>query len=446
MELLTDMGEFTALLMFPAVLGALFLGFPVALCLMGVALYFGIYNFGPPVIFQFVEKVGDIGGNYILAAVPLFVFMGSMLERSGIAERLFEAVHIWTKKLPGGLAIGTIIMCVIFAASTGVIGATETVVGLLAIPVMMKHQYNRGLISGTICAGGSLGTIIPPSVVVVVLGPVADVSVGDLFLGMVFPGLIMAGCYMLYILVRCIIRPQDGSLVAEDDVDLPLISKLRITIMALVPPVALIFAVLGSIMFGWAAPTEAAGMGAFGSLLLTIFYRTFSWPILLEALEKTLKVTCMIMLILLAGSIFSGVFIASGGVSLTSDLIEASNLGAWGTLALFLGISFLAGFILEWISILLIFIPVFIPIVNAMGFDPVWFCILFLIVIQTSYLTPPMAPAIFYLRGISPPEIKLNEMFLGVLPFIGLQVVTLVIVILFPETVLWLPDQMLGFK
>ena len=362
MELLTDMGEFTALLMFPAVLGTLFLGFPVALCLMGVALYFGIYNFGPPVIFQFVEKVGDIGGNYILAAVPLFVFMGSMLERSGIAERLFEAVHIWTKKLPGGLAIGTIIMCVIFAASTGVIGATETVVGLLAIPVMMKHQYNRGLISGTICAGGSLGTIIPPSVVVVVLGPVADVSVGDLFLGMVFPGLIMAGCYMLYILVRCIIRPQDGSLVAEDDVDLPLMSKLRITIMALVPPVALIFAVLGSIMFGWAAPTEAAGMGAFGSLLLTIFYRTFSWPILLEALEKTLKVTCMIMLILLAGSIFSGVFIASGGVSLTSDLIEASNLGAWGTLALFLGISFLAGFILEWISILLIFIPVFIPV------------------------------------------------------------------------------------
>jgi TRAP-type mannitol/chloroaromatic compound transport system permease large subunit len=251
---------------------------------------------------------------------------------------------------------------------------------------------------------------------------------------------------MLYILIRCIIRPQDGSLVAEDDVDLPFISKLRITIMALVPPVALIFAVLGSIMFGWAAPTEAAGMGAFGSVLLTILYRTFSWPILLEALEKTLKVTCMIMLILLAGSIFSGVFIASGGVALTSDLIEASNLGAWGTLALFLGISFLAGFILEWISILLIFIPVFIPIVNAMGFDPVWFCILFLIVIQTSYLTPPMAPAIFYLRGISPPEIKLNEMFLGVLPFIGLQVVTLIIVILFPETVLWLPDQMLGFK
>jgi tripartite ATP-independent transporter DctM subunit len=440
------MGEYAALLMFPAILTVLFMGFPVALSLMGVALYFGLYNFGSPVIFQFVEKVSDIGGNFILAAVPLFVFMGSMLERSGIAERLFDAVHLWTRRLPGGLAIGTIIMCVIFAASTGVIGATETVVGLLAIPVMMKHKYNTGLISGTICAGGSLGTIIPPSVVVVILGPVADVSVGDLFVGMVFPGLIMSGCYILYILLRCIIRPQDGSPADLAETDLPIKDKLIITFKALIPPVLLIFAVLGSIMLGWAAPTEAAGMGAFGSILLTFFYGTFSLEVIGEALKKTVKVTCMIMLILLAGSIFSGVFIASGGVALTSDLIAQSNLGAWGTLFLFLAISFLAGFILEWISILLIFIPVFIPIIVSLGFDPVWFCILFLIVIQTSYLTPPMAPAIFYLRGISPPEIKLTDMFKGVVPFILMQIVTLFIVMLYPQTVLWLPEQLLGFN
>lgn len=440
------MGDYASLLMFPAILAVLFTGFPVALSLMGVALFFGLYNFGPPVIFQFVEKVGDIGGNFILAAVPLFVFMGSMLERSGIAERLFDAVHIWTKRLPGGLAIGTIIMCVIFAASTGVIGATETVVGLLAIPIMMKHKYNTGLISGTICAGGSLGTIIPPSVVVVILGPVADVSVGDLFVGMVFPGLIMSGCYILYILIRCIIRPEDGSPVDLSEDEMPLGEKLMITFKALLPPVLLIFAVLGSIMMGWAAPTEAAGMGAFGAILLTFFYGTFSLEVIVEALRKTVKVTSMIMLILLAGSIFSGVFIASGGVALTNDLIVQSNLGPWGTLFLFLAISFLAGFILEWISILLIFIPVFIPIVVSLGFDPVWFCILFLIVIQTSYLTPPMAPAIFYLRGISPPEIKLTDMFKGVVPFIILQVLTLIIVILYPETVLWLPDQLLGFN
>lgn len=440
------MGDYTALMMFPAILAVLFLGFPVALSLMGVALMFGLATFGPAVIYQFVEKVEDVSGNFVLAAVPLFVFMGSMLERSGIAERLFEAVHIWTKRLPGGLAIGTIIMCVIFAASTGVIGATETVVGLLAIPVMMKYSYNKGLISGTICAGGSLGTIIPPSVVVVVLGPVANVSVGDLFVGMVFPGMIMATAYIVYILIRCTLRPEDGARVIDDEDELPLAEKLRITFSALLPPVLLIFAVLGSIMMGLAAPTEAAGMGAFGSIILTLCYRTFKVSILMEALTKTVKVTCMIMLILLAGNMFSGVFIAAGGVALTNQLIESSELTRWGTLALFLGISFVAGFVLEWISILLIFIPVFIPIVTALGFDPVWFCILFLVVIQTSYLTPPMAPAIFYLRGISPPEITLPDMFRGVIPFIILQLITLGIVMAFPQTVLWLPSKVLGFN
>ncbi len=440
------MGEYLALLMFPVILLVLFLGFHVALSLMGVALVFGYITFGPAVIFQFAEKVDAIASNYVLAAVPLFVFMGSLLERSGIAERLFEAVHIWTRRLPGGLAVGTIIMCVIFAASTGVIGATESVVGLLAIPVMMRYAYDKGLISGTICAGGSLGTIIPPSVVVVVLGPVADVSVGDLFVGMIIPGMIMSAMYIGYIIVRCTLRPADGARIPPSPDDPDLMEKLRITFKALLPPIMLIFAVLGSIMFGWASPTEAAGMGAFGSILLTLFYGRFSLPVLNEALLKTVKVTCMIMLILLAGSMFSGVFIASGGVSLTEDLISASNMSNWATLVLFLAISFVAGFILEWISILLIFIPVFVPIIKAIGFDPVWFCVLFLVVIQTSYLTPPMAPAIFYLRGISPPEIKLRDMFRGVMPFIVLQIITLGLVMAFPQTVLWLPSKLLGFN
>ena len=337
-------------------------------------------------------------------------------------------------------------MCVIFAASTGVIGATESVVGLLAIPVMMRYAYDKGLISGTICAGGSLGTIIPPSVVVVVLGPVADVSVGDLFVGMIIPGMIMSAMYIGYIIVRCTLRPADGARIPPSPDDPDLMEKLRITFKALLPPIMLIFAVLGSIMFGWASPTEAAGMGAFGSILLTLFYGRFSLPVLNEALLKTVKVTCMIMLILLAGSMFSGVFIASGGVSLTEDLISASNMSNWATLVLFLAISFVAGFILEWISILLIFIPVFVPIIKAIGFDPVWFCVLFLVVIQTSYLTPPMAPAIFYLRGISPPEIKLRDMFRGVMPFIVLQIITLGLVMAFPQTVLWLPSKLLGFN
>jgi tripartite ATP-independent transporter DctM subunit len=265
-------------------------------------------------------------------------------------------------------------------------------------------------------------------------------------MGMVFPGLIMSSCYILYILIRCTIRKSDGARILDEDDEQTLAEKLRITAVALLPPVLLIFAVLGSIMIGLAAPTEAAGMGAAGSIILTVCYRTFTLEVLQEALVKTVKVTCMIMLILLAGTMFSGVFIASGGVSLTTDLIHASDLSPWMTLWLFLGISFVAGFVLEWISILLIFIPVFIPIIKSLGFDPVWFCILFLIVIQTSYLTPPMAPAIFYLRGISPPEITLPDMFRGVIPFIVLQILTLIIVMVFPETVLWLPDKVLGFN
>jgi len=440
------MSDYLSLFMFPALLFALFMGFPVAFSMMGVALLFGLITFGDAVIFQFVQKVNDVASNFVLAAVPLFVFMGAMLERSGIAERLFEAVHLWTRRLPGGLALGTIVMCVIFAASTGVIGATETVVGLLAIPVMMKYAYDKGLISGTICAGGSLGTIIPPSVVVVVLGPVADVSVGDLFVGMIFPGLIMAGLYLVYILVRCTVDPKAGPRLPRADDDPPFWNKLRVTATALVPPVLMIFAVLGSIMFGWAAPTEAAGLGAFGAILLTVVYRSFTLGVLGEALMKTLKVTAMIMLILLGGNMFAGVFVGSGGVALANQLISDADLSAWIMLGMFLLISFIAGFFLDWISVLLIFIPVFIPLINAFGFDPVWFCILFLIVIQTSYLTPPMAPAIFYLRGISPPEITLQQMFRGVVPFIILQLLTLVIVAAYPPLVLWLPSQLLGFR
>lgn len=440
------MSDYLSLLMFPALLIALFLGFPVAFSMMGVAFFFGLMVFGDAVIFQFVQKVNDVASNFVLAAVPLFVFMGAMLERSGIAEQLFEAVHLWTRRLPGGLALGTIIMCVIFAASTGVIGATETVVGLLAIPVMMKYGYDKGLISGTICAGGSLGTIIPPSVVVVVMGPVADVSVGDLFVGMFFPGLLMAALYLVYILVRCTIDPKVAPRLPRQADEPRFVQKVRITVVALVPPLAMIFAVLGSIVLGWAAPTEAAGIGALGAVLLTLIYRSFTLGVLREALIRTLKVTCMIMVILLGGSMFAGVFVAAGGVALANEMVQSTQLSAWVMVLLFLAVAFIAGFFLDWISVLLIFIPVFIPLVKGFGFDPVWFCILFLIVIQTSYLTPPMAPAIFYLRGISPPEITLSHMFRGVIPFVVLQLITLVSVAAYPPLVLWLPAQVLGFR
>jgi len=438
--------EYLPLFMLLAMFVLVFLGVHVAFALAGTALFFGYLVFQGAVIFQFMDKVEDIASNFVLAAVPLFVFMGTMLERSGIAEELFEAVHLWTRRLPGGLALGTVIMCVIFAASTGVIGATETVVGLLAIPAMLKYAYSKPLICGTICAGGSLGTIIPPSVVVVVLGPVADVSVGDLLVGMIFPGLIMAGLYVLYILVLCLFRPEAGPRVPPGADDPPLARRLAITAHALVPPLLMIFAVLGSIMLGWAAPTEAAALGAAGAFVLTFFYRKFSLAMLKDSVLKTLRITSMIMAILLGGTIFTGVFFAAGGIGLTNQAVGYFDLSPGGLLALLLAMAFLAGFVLDWISILLILIPIFMPLVKAAGFNPVWFCILFLIIIQTSYLTPPMAPAIFYLRGIAPPSITLLDMYKGVVPFIVLQAITLAVIISFPQTVLWLPTKLLGFN
>ena len=295
-----------------------------------------------------------------------------------------------------------------------------------------------------------MGTIIPPSVVVVILGPVADVDVGALFMGMLFPGLILAGLYILYILVRCTIRPQDGQRLPPDENEPPLLQRLWITMVALVPPLLLIFAVLGTIMLGWATPTEAAAMGAAGSLIMTIAYRTFNYGVLKEALIKTLLVTAMILTILLAGNIFATVFTISGGLAVTQDLVQGANLTGWQTMAILLLLAFIAGFVLDLISIILIIIPIAMPIIAGFQFydmDPgqvkIWFCILFLIMIQTSYLTPPMAPAIFYLRGISPPEIRLVHMYKGVLPFIALELVALAMVMTWPELALWLPEKVL---
>ena len=428
------------LLMFPALMICIFIGFPVAFSLMGVALFFGYYRFGDALVHQLVAKVDDVASYYVLAAVPLFIFMGTMLERSGIAEKLFEAIHLWTRRLPGGLAVGTVLLCVVFAAASGVVGATESVVGLLAIPVMLRYAYDKGLISGTICAGGSLGTIIPPSVVVVILGPVADVSVGDLFVGMLIPGLMLAGLYILYILGRCIIRPQDGPSLPPDENDPPFLGKIWITTTALVPPLVLIFAVLGTIMLGLATPTEAAAMGAIGTVVMTMIYGTFDFSIMQQAFLKTLQITAMILTILLGGVMFAGVFVALGGISAVQNLLEAAQLGPWATMLILMIIAFIAGFVLDLISIILIIIPVSVAVLRAMGVDDVWFCIMFLVVIQTSYLTPPMALAIFYLRGISPPEIRLGDMYRGVLPFIALEFICLGAIMIWPDLALKLPE------
>ncbi|MEX2632217.1 MAG: TRAP transporter large permease subunit [Tistlia sp.] len=438
---------FVGLWMFPALLVLVAAGFPVAFSLMSVALVFGLFRFGDALVFQFVAKVDDVASNYVLGAIPLFVFMGALLARAGIAEKLFDAIHLWTRRLPGGLAIGAVVMCTIFAAATGVVGATETVVGMLAVPPMMKYGYDKRLISGTLCAGGSLGTMIPPSITVIVLAPIANLPVGDLFAGILLPGLIMSGLFIAYIVAVVSLRPALAPRPPREELAaVPLAAKLRLTAAALLPPVALIFAVLGTILLGWATPTEAAACGAFGSLLLGLLHGRLSFAVVRDSLYSTLSITAMILFIVLGGSMFAGVFYASGGMESVQILLDQYGLGGWPALAIILLLTFLAGFVLDLISVVLIVIPVAMPLIALYGVDPLWFCIIFLIVLQTSYLTPPMAPSIFYLRAITPPEIRLVDMYRGVLPFVVLQLVTLAIVIAYPALATWLPQQIYGLR
>lgn len=434
------MFEIAAAWMFPALFVLVFLGFPVAFSLFSVSLIFGYTIFGPALGAQLFGRILDISSNLILAAIPLFVFMGSMLQSSGIAKRLFEATRVWLGRLPGGLSVTSIVMCAIFAATSGIIGAVEIVVGLMAIPAMVSAKYGKDLISGTICAGGALGTIIPPSIVVVIYASIADMSVGDLFAGIMIPGAAMVAFFILYILVRSWMNPSVAPPISAEELQMPLGEKLWLTFTALVPCTALIVAVLGSIFAGIASPTEAAAVGALGSVLLSIAYREFSFPVLVKALRQTVLITSMVILIIAGGVLFSSIFIVGGGKDLVNQMIGAFELGPMGMIALFLAIIFLLGFILDWISVVLVTIPIFDPLIRQAGIDPVWFGVMVCVTLQTSYLTPPMAPSIFFLRSIAPKDFTYKDMYWGVTPFVAMQLVTLFVVMALPWTATYLPQ------
>ncbi|WP_458525959.1 TRAP transporter large permease [Onishia taeanensis] len=438
------MSDYLALIMFPALIGLIVTGFPIAFSMIVVATVFGIAQFGDAAAYQLLTKIEDTASNSILAAVPLFIFMGAMLENSGIAERLFGAIHLWTRRLPGGLGVGAVIMGTVFAAASGVVGATEAVIGMLAVPVMLKHQYDKSLISGTICASGSLGTAIPPSITVVVLGPVAGVSVGSLFSGLLFPGFLMAVLFLLYIVFIAAMKPQLAPRIDDQEAHPGWGKMLWVTFSALLPTMGLIMVVLGTILLGVATPTEAAACGALGSVILALAYRNLTAAVLWQAAIRTLNITAMILLIVLGGNMFAGVFFASGGMATVQSMLMDTGMSPWLILGTILLIAFLAGFVLDMISVVLIVIPVAMPIVGALGFDEIWFCVAFLVVMQTSYLTPPLAPSIFYLRAITPPEVTLKHMYKGVMPFIGLQLIVLALVLAFPSLALWLPDALSG--
>lgn len=431
-------GEMLAALMFPMLFFFVFCGLPIAFSLLATAFLFGLPIYGHVIGLQMYAGITQTASQFLLSAVPPFVFMGFMLERSGIAERLFYALRMWLGRLPGGLALATMAMAAVIAASTGIVGAVEVVIGVMAIPAMLQYGYSRVLASGTVCAGGSLGTMIPPSIVVVIYASVANLSVGQLFAGVLAPGMIMVTLFFSYILIRCTLKPEEGPRAPIEDT-VPMGQRLWITLTAFVPAVALIFAVLGAIILGIATPTEAASVGAVGAVLLTIAYGRMKWSVMKETLTQTLLVNCMILLIVVGGSMFSGVFRIHGGNTLVASIVDALDLGDLGLVLILLIVVFIAGFILDWVSIVLICLPIFIPLLAASGVDPIWFAVLMVVVIQTSYLTPPMAPSIFYLRSIAPPEITYSDMYWGVMPFVICQVITLLLVFFWPQLATWLP-------
>jgi tripartite ATP-independent transporter DctM subunit len=432
--------------MFAVLFGLVFLGIPISFALFATAAIFGLSIFGLNIIgIQLFGMIQQTASAQILSAVPPFVLMGCLLERSGIAERLFQVLQLWLGRMPGGLALATITMGAIFAAATGIVGAVEIVIGVMAIPVMMQYKYNKDLIAGTICAGGSLGTMIPPSLVAVIYASIANMSVGKLYAALLLPGLLMVGLFLAYILVRTLLRPQDGPPVARELIAIPLGRKLWLTLTGFVPAVFLIAAVLGTTMFGIASPTEAASVGAAAAVALTALFGRLSWEVIKDSLVRTLLVTSMIMLIVAGGTIFASVFRLQGGERLVSDLVAYFDLTSAMAILLCIVIVFAAGFILDWVSIVLITLPIFLPILKTLQIEPIWFATMMIVAIQTSYLTPPMAPSIFYLKAIAPPEMTYRDMCVGVAPYVLMQIVTLLLIALFPKLATYLPEQIVGF-
>jgi tripartite ATP-independent transporter DctM subunit len=429
-----------AVYMFPVAFLLIFAGIPISLSLIVTAVAFALPFFGERAGLQLFRFVGNVASNYSLAAVPLFIFMGAVLEQSGMGRRVFEGMKLWLGRLPGGLSLATMGMCTLFAAGTGVVGAVEVMVGLLAIPPMLKAGYSRPLISGTICAGGSLGTMIPPSIVVIIYASVGAVPVGALLGAVLIPGIVMILLFVAWIIIYALLFPQSAPRVPAADIAMPLLPKILFTAKAFVPPILLVTAVVGSILTGAAAVTEAAAVGATGAVLLNIFYRDFTWAGLWRATIKTVLISAMILLIVTGGTMFTSVFRLQGGAQLVTGLIDALQPSSVGLLLLFLAIVFVLGALLDWVSVVLICIPLFTPFLRPAGIDPLWFAVLVIIMIQTSYLTPPMAPAIFYLRGIAPKEFRTQEMYRGVLPFIACQLLTGLIVFFWPWTATWLPS------
>ncbi len=420
------------IIMFAVALLLLLIGFPVAFTFGGIALLFGVYAEGVEIFAFMPFRIQNIMQNTVLMAVPLFIFMGIVLQRTGLAEQLLESMAKLFGSLRGGLAISTILVGALLAAATGVVGASVVAMGVISLPVMIKHKYRKSLSCGIICGAGTLGQIIPPSIVLIILGDVLGIPVGDLFKAAAIPGLVLVGLYVVYVFVYANTQKDAAPAVRFAGTE-SRAYQYYVALRAIIPPLLLIVIVLGSIFSGIATPTESSALGGVGSVILALFYRKFSWGMLMDSARETVKITAMVFAILIGATAFSMAFTYTGGDLIVEEFMLALPGEKWGFLILSMLIILALGFFIDFVEISFIIVPILAPIAEALGINMLWFAILIAMNLQTSFLTPPFGFSLFYLKGVAPKEVTTVDIYKGVIPFIIMQVCVLVSILVYPE-------------
>jgi len=430
------------MLLFGSLIVAVLLGLPLAFALGGIGVVLTFFLWGPKGLFMLPLNTFRGLNSFMLVAVPLFIFMANMLERSGVAEDLYEGMHRWTGSLRGGLAMGTVLICTIFAAMSGISAVATVSMGLIALPSMLKRNYDKRIAVGCISAGGALGILIPPSVIMIILGTFAELSVGKLFAGGILPGLLLSSMFITYIWVRCHFQPHLGPpLPVEERSDLR--EKLTYT-KGLILPVILVISVLGAIFTGICTPSEAAAIGAVGSVVCAVIHRRLAWQMFKEVCHRSLSLTCMVMWIYFGALCFTSLYIAVGAPKLVEEILMELPGGRWAPIIAMQLTFFVLGMIIDPTGIVMITTPIFFPIVRALGFDPIWFGVLFVVNMEMAYITPPFGYNLFYMKGVVPKGITMGDIYRSIIPFVLLQMTGLAIMMVFPQIVLWLPNLIFG--
>lgn len=417
-------------------------GQELAFVLGGAGVIIGYLAWGGPGITIAMTKVYDQMQSYSMVAIPMFVLMANFLTHSKVADGLFLSIRYLLGPLKGGLGLAVILVSTVFAATTGIVGASVVTMGMLSMPVLLKCGYKPSIACGMVCAGGSLGILIPPSIMLVSMGSYAEVSVGKIFFAAIVPGLLLSLCYMIYVFIICHIHPDYGPAMSTEELEaMPFRERVTGSLINLIPPVILIVGVLGSIFSGWATPTEASGVGALFALILAIFYKQFSLKMLYDSLIDTAKTSAMVFIILFGASAFTGIFMSLDGNQLIADWVVNMGIGKWGAFAIMMLIVFILGMFIDWLGIVMIVFPIFLPVMDMFGFDRLWIVAVTAVMLQTCFMTPPFGFALFYIKGVVPPEVKIGEIYKGVIPFILMVIIVVALLTIFPQIVYWLPNM-----